>query len=140
MLALRGDHGLRTEKEGIHLTLFGYFSSQRIQLSPGASGSADQVVGGGEQRSGKTRGGFRNSMTVTGFSKAFAAVSSVCRQPAAYEKMALSNPVGTGAAERRSTSHPAVISAASQVDENHQKQAFFLPNGGYHPPGGGAVK
>lgn len=66
-------------------------------------------------------------MTVTGFSKAFAGVSSsVCRQPAAaYEKMALSNPVGTGAAERRSTSHPAVISAPSQVDENHQKQAFL---------------
>lgn len=65
-------------------------------------------------------------MTVTGFSKAFAAVSPVCRQRmSAYEKMALSNPVGTGAAERRSLSHPTVISAASQVDENHQKQAFL---------------
>lgn len=39
--------------------------------------------------------------------------------------MALSNPVGTGAAERRSLSLPTVISAASQVDENHQKQAFL---------------
>lgn len=82
-------------------------------------------IGGGEQRSGSRLPEFDDRHRILqGLCRCFACLPAA--DPlSAYEKMALSNPVGSSAAERRSQSHPMVISAASQVDGNQQEQEFL---------------